>query len=95
MKRGREVGAARNVLGSNPVDEIFDPTHPGGRLFVVGSVCGIIGGFDPGKPLHAGGVDLCDAVPEGRALDIVFDLAILEGSFQSNELPLLQRPCEL
>ena len=51
------------------------------RLFVAGSVCWIICGFDFREPLHADGVDLGDPVLEGSALNFIFDLAIPQGAF--------------
>lgn len=72
-----------------------DLINSDGRLLVVCPVRWIIGGFDHGKPLHAGGMNFCDAVLEGIALDILLDLAILEGSFQGNELTLLEGTGEL
>ncbi|HTF63028.1 MAG TPA: hypothetical protein VK638_09985 [Edaphobacter sp.] len=65
------------------------------RLFVAGSIRGIICGLDFREPLHAGGVDFCDPVLEGRALDFVFDFAIPEDAFQGDELPLLESLGEL
>jgi hypothetical protein len=45
---------------------------PGRRLFVVGSVRGIIIGLDLREPLHAGAVDLGDPVLEGGSFDVIF-----------------------
>src|SRR3984885_5060977 len=60
------------------------------RLFVAGSVCGIISGLDLREPLHADCVDLSDPVLEGCALHFVLDFAIPEGAFKRDELPLLE-----
>jgi hypothetical protein len=65
------------------------------RLFVAGSVCWIIGGLDLREPLHADGMDLCDPVLERGALDLILDLAIPQGAFKGDELPLLKSPGEL
>jgi hypothetical protein len=40
-------------------------------------------------------MDLCDPVLEGRALDVVFHVAILESSFEGNELTFLESFGEL
>ena len=40
-------------------------------------------------------MNLCDPVLEACALDIFRHLAILQGSFKRDELPLLQSPDEL
>src|SRR3984957_457101 len=60
------------------------------RLFVAGSVRGIVRGLDLGEPLHAGGMDFGYAVFERSALNIIFDLAIPQGAFKGDELPLLE-----
>jgi hypothetical protein len=60
------------------------------RLFVAGSVCWIIRGFDLREPLQAGGVDLGDPVLERSALDRILDLAIPQSTFKGDELPLLE-----
>jgi hypothetical protein len=65
------------------------------RLFVVGSVCGIICGLDLRESLHADGVDLRDPVLERGALNLILDLAIPQGAFKCDELPLLERLGEL
>jgi hypothetical protein len=65
------------------------------RLLVAGSVCWIIIGLDLREPLHADGVDLRDPVLEGGALELIFDLAIPQGAFKGDELPLLERLGEL
>ena len=59
------------------------------RLFVAGSVRGIIGGLDLREPLHAGGMNFGNTVLEGSALDLVLDFAIPERAFKGDELPLL------
>jgi hypothetical protein len=72
------------------VDELI--THPpeSRRLLVAGSVGRIIGGLYFREPLHADGVDLGDPVLERGALNLIFDLAIPQSAFQSDELPLLE-----
>jgi hypothetical protein len=65
------------------------------RLLVAGSVCWIISGLDLREPLHAGGVDLCDPVLERGALNLILDLAIPQGAFKGDELPLLESLGEL
>jgi hypothetical protein len=60
------------------------------RLFVAGSVCWIISGLDLRKPLHADGVNLRDPVLERGALDLILDLAIPQGAFEGDKLPLLE-----
>ena len=65
------------------------------RLFVVGSVRGIIRGFNFREALHADGVDLGDPVLEGGPLDLILYLAITENAFQGDELPLLESLGEL
>ena len=35
-------------------------------------------------------MDLCDPMFEGRSLDVIFDVAILESSFEGDELPFLE-----
>ena len=52
-------------------------------------VCWIISGLDLGEPLHGDGVDLGDPVFERGALNLILDLAIPQGAFKSDELPLL------
>ena len=42
------------------------------------------------EPLHAGGVDLCDPVFKGDALEFLLDLAIAKHSFQGDELAFLE-----
>ena len=68
---------------------------PSPDLFLVGPVCGIVGGFDFRETLHAGGVDVGDAVFAACALDIVCDLAIPKRAFEGDELPSLEGPGEL
>ena len=65
------------------------------RLFVAGSVRGIIGGLDLREPLHASGVNLGDPVLEGGPFDLILYLAIPENAFQGDELPLLEGLGEL
>src|ERR1700709_1419938 len=65
------------------------------RLFVAGSVCWIVCGFDLREPLHAGGMDLGDPVPDGRAVGIFLVLRIAQNSFKSDHLPLLESLGEL
>src|ERR1700761_5756999 len=65
------------------------------RLFVAGSVRGIIGGLDLREPLHAGDMNFGDTVLEGSALDLVLDFAIPESAFEGDELPLLESFGEL
>ena len=65
------------------------------RLLVAGSVCWIISGFDLREPLHADGVDFGDPVLERGALDLILDLAIPQGAFKGDELPLLESLGEL
>src|SRR5271154_1842236 len=60
------------------------------RLLVAGSVCWIISGLDLREPLHGDGVDLRDPVLERGAFDLILDLAIPQGAFKSDELPLLE-----
>jgi len=48
----------------------------------------IINDLDLREPLQADGMNLCDPVLEACALDSFRDLAILQGSFQDNELPI-------
>src|SRR5277367_4724499 len=78
------------------VDETF-LSHPpeSRRLLVAGSVCWIISGLDLGEPLHAGGMDFGYTVFERSALNLIFDLAIPQGAFKGDELPLLERLGEL
>ena len=40
-------------------------------------------------------MDLCDPVLEGRSLNVIFHVAILESSFEGNELPFLEGLGEL
>jgi len=76
------------------VDEaVCSPHPPSRRLLVAGSVCWIISGLDLREPLHAGGMDLCDPVLERGAL--ILYLAIPQGAFQGDELPLLESFGEL
>src|SRR5258708_4371781 len=78
------------------VDEaIFSPHPRSRRLLVAGSVCRIISGFYLGEPLHGDGVDLGDSVLECGALNLIFHLAIPQGAFKGDELPLLERLGEL
>ena len=78
------------------VDEAKFSPHPGSRrLLVAGSVCWIISGLDLREPLHAGGVDLSDPVLERGALNLILDLAIPQGAFKGDELPLLESLGEL
>jgi hypothetical protein len=65
------------------------------RLLVAGSVRRIISGLDLREPLHAGGMDFCDPVLEGGALDFILYLAISENAFQGDELPLQESLGEL
>jgi hypothetical protein len=57
------------------------------RLFVAGSVRGIIGGIDLREPLHAGGMNFGDTVLEGSALHFVRDfgeLRVAEAEIEAN-----------
>src|SRR5580700_11756895 len=54
------------------------------RLHVAGSVCWIIIGLDLREPLHAGGMDFGYAVFERSALNLIFDLAILQSAFKGD-----------
>jgi len=74
---------------------MFSPLPRSRRLLVAGSVCGIISGFYLREPLHAGGVDLRDAVLERGALNLILDLAIPQGAFEGDELPFLESLGEL
>jgi hypothetical protein len=65
------------------------------RLLLAGSVCWIISGLDLGEPLHAGGVNLGNPVLEKSALHVVLGFAIPEGTFERDELPLLESSGEL
>ena len=65
------------------------------RLLVAGSVRRIISGLNLREPLHARGVDLRDPVLERRALNLILNLAIPQGAFKGDELPLLERLGEL
>jgi hypothetical protein len=65
------------------------------RLLVAGSVSWIVSGLDLRESLHADGVDLRDPVLERGALDLILDLAIPQGSFQGDELPILEHLGEL
>src|SRR5271170_1005607 len=65
------------------------------RLFVAGCIGWIISGLDLREPLEAGGMDLCDPMLEGCALDVVFHVAIFESSFQGDELSFLEGLGEL
>jgi hypothetical protein len=47
------------------------------------------------EPLHADGVDLCDPVLEGCPCDFILHLAITQGAFEGDELPLLESLGEL
>ena len=67
----------------------------GQRLLFTGTVRWIIRGFDLREPLHADGVDLSDPVLERSALNLIFDLAIPQGAFKGDELPLLESLGEL
>ncbi|RZU35796.1 hypothetical protein BDD14_5903 [Edaphobacter modestus] len=69
--------------------------HQDRRLLVVGSVRGIIGGFNFREPLHADRVDLSDPVLERSALDLILYFAIPENAFQGDELPPLKSLGEL
>jgi hypothetical protein len=62
----------------------------GRHLLVAGSVCRIISGLDLREPLHADGADFCDPVLERGALNVILDLAITQGAFEGDELPLLE-----
>jgi len=55
----------------------------------------IVCGHDLREPLHAGGVDLGNAVLEAGTLDVFGDLAIPECAFKGDELPFLERSGEL
>jgi hypothetical protein len=73
------------------VDETFSVSSTlSRRLFVVGSVCWIISGLDLRESLHADGVDLRDPVLERGALNLILDLAIPQGAFKGDKLPLLE-----
>jgi hypothetical protein len=72
------------------VNEICDLIHPDRRLYVVGSVRRIIGSFDFREPLDADGMDLCNPVFEGDALDLILYLSVPKDAFQGNELPFLE-----
>src|ERR1700730_7015252 len=65
------------------------------QSLVAGSDCWIISGLDLREPLHAGGMDLGDPVLEPGALNLILDLAIPQGAFKGDELPLLERLGEL
>ena len=65
------------------------------RLFVAGSIGGIIGRLDLREALEACCVDFGDPVLEGSALDVVFDLAVAQRAFESDELALLESLREL
>jgi hypothetical protein len=74
------------------VDEAKSSPHPRSwRLLVAGSVCWIISGLDLRKPLHAGGMDFGNAVFERGALNLIFDLAIPQNPFKSDELSFQER----
>jgi hypothetical protein len=66
----------------------FSLSHPPERrrLFVAGSVRGIIGGLELREPLHAGGMDFGYAVFERSALNLIIDLAIPQSAFKGDEL---------
>jgi hypothetical protein len=72
-------------------------SHPPKRrqLLVAGAIGRIVSGLDLREPLHANGVDLRDPVFEGRALNVILYLAITQGAFECDEVPLLKRPGEL
>jgi hypothetical protein len=53
------------------------------RLFVAGSVRGIIGGLELREPPHAGGMNLGGTVLEGSVLDLILDFAMPEGYLQT------------
>jgi hypothetical protein len=53
------------------------------RLFVAGSVRGIIGGLDLRDPLHAGGMNFGDTVLEGSALPLRLRLRDTGGCLQA------------
>jgi hypothetical protein len=55
----------------------------------------IISGFDLREPLHTGGVDFRDPVLERGALNLILYLAIPQGAFKGDELPLLESLGEL
>jgi len=56
------------------------------RLFVAGSVRGIVRGGDLRESLHARGMNFSDTVLEGCALHFVLDFAIPEGAFKVSSL---------
>jgi hypothetical protein len=65
------------------------------ELFLFSRVCRIVRGLDLREPLHAGGVNLGDPALEGCAPHFVLDVAIPEGAFKGDELPLLESVGEL
>ena len=86
----------RPALSAEKVRTGLSPRSQGAeRLFVAGLVCGIVKSLDLREPLEAGGVDLGDPVLDGRALNVVFDLAVAKGAFEGYELALLEGLREL
>src|SRR6266700_7974925 len=85
-----------DITASLPLDNKWwmrlSLSHPpeSRRLFVVGSVRRIIGGFNFREPLHADGVDFRDPVLQGCPFDLILYLAIPENAFEGDELPLLE-----
>jgi hypothetical protein len=71
-------------------EAMFSPLPRSRRLLVTGSVRWVISGLDLREPLHADGVDLRDPVLERGALNFILDLAIPQGAFKGDELPLFQ-----
>jgi hypothetical protein len=77
------------------VDGIYVPSTQRQQLLVAGTVGRIVSGLDLREPLHADGVDLRDPVFKGSAPNLVFDLAIPQGTFECDELSFLESPGEL
>jgi hypothetical protein len=75
--------------------ELAPSSFTGRRSLIAGCVSWIISGFNLREPLKTSGMDLCDPVLEGRSLDVIFHVAILESSFEGDELPFLEGPGEL
>src|ERR1700722_9775805 len=79
---------------SEPKREWMRPNRPHPlrkrRLFFACAVRGIVRGFDLREPLHAGGMDFSDPVPDRQAVDVFLILAVAESAFEGDELALLQ-----
>jgi hypothetical protein len=66
---------------------VLDLIYLDRRLLVVGSVRGVIGGFNFREPLHADGVDLGDPVLEDGPFNLTIYLAIPKSGFRVTSCP--------